>query len=389
MGLIMRNLTFLVILVLVACNGNGPPPPPPPPPECAVWSAPEGCNCPDGTPFASTLGVCAPPRVDRLIDFGAVRGLTAFSTTHRTLEEQVDYIYRTHEKGWTTHRVGAQARWPQSCGTTDLQQVLDPEFIPSDDIIYQMAAQGYLPCGPPHKSPEADANLVRLLEVTARIPNTWVQLIPSFTYKHVDKGSSQENIEFFNRMFDHVNFIISKGDYKHVIYELFNEVIHPISSHLSEEDVEKMFIHARSETWLPVSTDHHGVTSTPKWLGRYPGIWRRRATYIAFHTPRNPEPSFNEIKESQERFGYTKPVLVDEIVCWASDRAITKYNLRNKGTIAEKGYGTEESRMAQCVRHLRDLHWNNWKGFFHMIWGIHGYHIGEMPDYDRDIKGES
>ncbi|MHC4736813.1 MAG: hypothetical protein ACYTDW_20535, partial [Planctomycetota bacterium] len=71
--------------------------------------------------------------------------------------------------------------------------------------------------------------------------------------------------------------------------------------------------------------------------------------------------------------------------CWASQLAVDTWNLRNKGTIALKGFGTEQERMNSCVRHLRDIHRNGWRGLFHSIWGIHGRHIGKMPNYDEDI----
>jgi hypothetical protein len=306
----------------------------------------------------------------------------------------VDYFYKTHEEGWTMHRAGAQARWPQSCTPPEGLQVVAPQLLAAleHDVMFQLATQGYLPCGPSHGSPEADANLVRMLEVSARIPNTWIQLIPTFTLKHVDKGSSQANVEYFNGVYDHVLMIVSKGNYKHVIWEMFNEVVHPISSHIKDEDVRDMIRHVQATSTLPIGTDYHGGRAGDEWQGRYPNIWRRHVDYIAFHTERNPEPPLSVMRAAQRRYGYVKPVLIDETVSWASDQAIGDYQLRNNGNIAERGYGTEESRMLQCVVHLKNIYQvrqgeRRWRPFFHSIWGIHGYHIGQMPNFDRDIIG--
>lgn len=385
---IVRTLTFLVILVLFGCNG----PKPPPPPVCDVWSAPEGCVCPTNAPFAQVLRVCAPPRVDRPVDWGAVRGVTAFSLALKSTRSIADITYWVHEHDWTTLRVGAQTShdWCQSHVVDRAVEMSDAAFeqLKEEDLLFALAEAGYLPCGPPHKSAEANRNLVRLLDVTARIPNTWVQLIPTFTYKSHDAGSQAANIAYFNAMFDHVDGIVKAGDYKHVVYELFNEVEHPLSQHIKDEDVRAMFLHARSRTPLPLGTDYHGQGSGTNWKGRYPYVWRDVSTYIAFHTPRNPEPSYRLMEDAQDKYNYTKPVLVDETVCWASGDAIAAWNLQGKSTIAERGYGTEESRMLQVVRHLKNIHRVGWRPFYHSIWGIHCLRPGMMPYYNRDIKGE-
>jgi hypothetical protein len=109
----MKRLLLLTLL-MVACNGE--PPPPPPPDVCDVWSAPEECECPADGPFAPGLGVCAPPRVDRPVDWKAVRGVTAFSLTLRSTRGVVDFTDWIHEAGWTTLRVGAQAN-PRHLGS--------------------------------------------------------------------------------------------------------------------------------------------------------------------------------------------------------------------------------------------------------------------------------
>lgn len=345
---VRHSLAIVMALLVLSCGEPLPPPQPPPPPPvlCPVWEpGPEGCVCPEGTEVAELLGVCAPPRVDRPIDWGAAAGATSFSLVLRDTEWQKDFLYYAHEHNITVYRAGAQVAgdW---CG---------------NDV-------GYLPCGPAHATPEADANLVRLLEVTARIPNTWLQLIPTFTYKSHDEGTQQANIAYFNSMFDHVNAIVEAGGYRHIIYELFNEVVHPLSQHIKDEDVREMLLHARARTDLPVGTDFHGeFRGEDPWPARYPFVWRDLVAYIAFHPRRNPEPTYEHMRTAQERWDYRKPVWCDETVCWASDDEIGRYDLRGKGTIALMGRGTEGERWDVVRRHLRDIRRNGWVPFLHTI----------------------
>jgi len=182
-------------------------------------------------------------------------------------------------------------------------------------------------------------------------------------------------------MFDRVNAIVSKGNYKHVVYELFNEVVHPLSQHIKDEDVREMYLHARSRTTLPLGTDYHGGRADDVWKGRYPYVWRDVSTYLAFHTPRNPEPMRSVIQAAQDKFKYVKRVLVDETVCWASQANIDKYSLVGKGTIAMRGHGTEDQRMTQCTAHLTDIKRVGWVPFFHAIWLIACDELGKLPSY--------
>lgn len=336
----MKRLLPLSIL-LVAMKCNGPEPPPPPVEECEAWAPIDGCEC----RLDEWQGRCVPPRVDRAVDWGAVKGATAFSLALRDVEWQKDFLYHAHEHNITTFRVGAQTAYDWC----------------HNDV-------GYLPCGPPHGSVEADANLIRLLEVTARIPDTWVQLIPTFTYKSHDEGSQQANITYFNRMFDHCNSLVKQGNYKHVVYELFNEVVHPLSSHIKDEDVRAMLLHARANTDLPVGVDFHGeFQGEASWPARYPFVWRGVVDYIAFHPRRNPEPPLKVMLIAQERWDYRKPVWCDETVCWASDDEIMRFGLAGKGTIALMGRGTEAERWEAVRKHLADIREVGWTPFLHTI----------------------
>jgi len=369
-----------IVLIFACCNGEPPIPPPDPEPEyCSIWEekTPD-CECPDGSEFVALLNSCVPPRVDKLIDFSQVNGgVTAFSLVLRDMKYIVQFSqhvldhWTLPERGQVVLRVGAQVAggWCDS------------------------GSAGYLPCGPAYGTREADDNLLRLLEVTSRIPNVYLQIIPTFTYKHIDKGSPAENIKYFNGMFNHANSIVQLGDYKHVVWEMFNEVVHPISQHIKDEDVLLMMQHANRNTPYPMGTDYHGGGEGDDWKGRYPYIWRDVVGYIAFHTPRNPEPSFAIMKKAEDKYKYLQPdsvygieeVWIDETICWASDENISKHNLKGKGTIALQGYGTEDERMSQVVKHLRDIHKLGWKPFYHAIWLIECAEIGRIPTYSTDI----
>ena len=377
----IKTTVFAVLFAFVACNGTGPPPPPPPT-SCGFWGAVDNCICPEGAPYSSVLKVCAPPRVDRAIDWHMGGGITAFSLALRSTTYVREFTYHAQRKGWTILRVGAQTAhdWCQPAALRALSAE-DVEVL-GGDILFSMASAGYLPCGPTHGTAEWEENLTRMLDVTARVHNMWVQLIPSFTHKSHNEGSQAANIEYFNAMFDRVNKVVSKGDYKHVVYELFNEVVHPLSQHIKDEDVREMFRHAKTRTTLPLGTDYHGGRADEVWRGRYPFVWRDVSDYLAFHTPRNPEPMRYVMQAAQDKFNYKKRVLVDETVCWASQASIDKYGLVGKGTIAMNGHGTGDQRMTQCVAHLGDIKRIGWVPFFHAVWLIECAEIGRLPLYN-------
>jgi hypothetical protein len=291
-----------------------------------------------------------------------------------------DYVHHIHASDFTTVRVGSQTD-----GWSDMQAVAAILDVSLDEAV---ALASYLPVGPVFGTPEWEANLVRMLEVTARVPDTWVQLIPTFTWKQRDQGTPEANIDMFNSMFDRVHGVVMAGGYQHVFYEAFNEIVHPLSQHFKDEHVREVLIHINEATQIPVGTDYHGGRADDVWKGRYPYIWRDVVDYIAFHTPRNPEPSLAEMQAAQDKYKYNKPVLIDETVAWASQANIEKWDLEGKGTIAQNGYGTEASRMAQVVAHLRDIsHVTNrnglpWVPTYHSVWGIICNEISKVPPYE-------
>ena len=377
----------LVILALLFTVCNGDPPPPPPPPTCQAWGTFEGCECPVGTERADVLGVCAPPRVDRHIDLGAARGVTAFSLALRDVTYIKEFAYHIQRNSWNVMRVGAQT-------AHDWCAQSFPMELAESDLLMHMRAAGYLPCGPAHGTPQWEANLNRLLDTTARVHNIGVQLIPTFTYKSHNEcnqtewredqeGCQAKNVIYFNKMFDRVNAVVKAGSYQHVVWDVFNEPVHPLSQHIKDEDVRAIMLHMKTQTTLPMGVDYHGGGEGEDWRGRYPYIWRDVSNYLAFHPPRNPTPSYAIMEAAQDKYNYVKPVWADETLCWASQKNIDKYGLKGKGTIAMNGYGTEEQRMDQVVKHLRDINRVGWSPTFHSIWGIECIELGRLPKWEE------
>lgn len=136
----MKRLILLSALLL-SCNGDNGGKTTTTVPVCEVWSAPDGCSCPVDASFAPVLGVCAPPRVDRAVDWGAVRGVTAFSLAMRNIRSIADFSYWVHEHGWTTLRVGAQTShdW---CRDRALKQAVEM----GDEIFDRMMKEDLLFC---------------------------------------------------------------------------------------------------------------------------------------------------------------------------------------------------------------------------------------------------
>lgn len=389
-----------------------------------MWSSgPKGCVCPEGTEFAELLGVCAPPRSDRPVDMGAVRGVTSFSMVVRSSQYQVGFWQWIHQHGWNTGRIGAQVEgdWCDENDRDGVDSDGDGEDNDGD----------YLPCGPRHGSPEWETDLIRMLEVSARIPDTWIQLIPTFTRKSDNPGryrndmsepekerAGRINMDHFNAMFDRVNAIVQAGDYKHIAWDQMNEPVHPLSQHIKDEHTAEMLLHIQANSDLPLGVDYHGGVeresfhaytleemdlampeAVGEWLGRYPFAWRDKVDYIAFHTPRNPEPSLERMRWVDDRWGYTRnnfygveKIWLDETVAYAGDAIIEKYNLRGRGTIVLRGYGTEELRIQQVARHLRNGHMLGWVVFYHSVEGIQNapdekgnFVPFRIPTYNKDI----
>lgn len=394
----MRVALFVFVIWLTTCGGEPPPCEAPTncletggqwtgEPECRcncpeglVYRHDLGCACPVGEDWSEVLDQCAPKRRDQRVNWRRMRGVTAFSLVLQDPEFQWKFVDHVKDAGWNTLRIGAWPGWDW-CDKDDKDgKDSDGDGLDND--------YDYLPCGPGWESKKALENLEATLEITSRIPEVWVSLIPTLTYKSVNKGSQEANIRFFNSQFDRANAIVKKHNYKHVVWEAFNEFVHPLSEHHKDEDALAVLKHMRINTRLPVGMDHGGGRAGEVWQGRYPYIWRGDVDYVAFHTPRNPEPPLKVMEEAQRKYGYSHPVVINETVAWCSDDYLKRYKLKGKGTIAMMGWGSEAQRMNHVLRHLRDIYQVKnsqgirWIPWYHSVEGIDTRTLFWIPDFD-------
>lgn len=300
-----------------------------------------------------------PPRVDRPWDKGATRGVTAFALALRDRAYIRDFLSYVHGYGYTVVRVGAQTDgW-------------GPMGVP------------FLPGGPEPGTKEWRGNLDRMLDETARRPNTWVQLIPTFTHKQIG------DIAHWRSLCRMVIEVVKGGGYRHVFWEAANEAIHPIS-HMNGESVDILLRLLKDETGLPVGADHHGDRRNKQLV--YPYMWRGSVDYIAFHPPRNPDPSASTYKDAYEAYAGQFHILYDETTCWASDAEIGLYGLKGDGNIALCGRGTEEERKDEIRRQKTKILLPNRgrfgarsKFFFHAIWLIECKGFGWIPKHGNSV----
>lgn len=312
-----------------------PPPPPGPPPE--------------------------PPRVDRLWDPASTQGVSAFALTLCDKAYIRDFTQYVHDHGYTVLRVGAQ---------TD---------------GWQGFRAGYLRPGPPVYTPEWRENLHRMLDTTARIPDTWVQLIPTFTHKQ--KGGP----DYQRKLCEAVCDVVVEGGYRHVFWEVMNEFKHLLRhKEIGDGDIADIGRELYDRTGFPVSSDHPGKT-TPEgeWKGYFPVAWRH-FHYFAYHPPRNPDPHRLEYRQAIARWP-RKYILFDETTCYASDAQIDRYGLKGRGTVALMGRGTEHERQAVIhdqknkIKLASQAEGGRGRWFYHSIWGIECR--GELGTADTWIPG--
>ncbi|MHC4705080.1 MAG: hypothetical protein ACYTFQ_31405 [Planctomycetota bacterium] len=272
-----------------------------------------------------------------------------------------DFCHYVHEHGYNWLRVGTQTDgWA--------------------DFGHDKAE--YLRVGPEFGTKAWKENLETLLDVTARVPDTWVQLIPTFTHKQRQKGGYKRFIEMCRK----VNEIVVAGDYKHVFYSAMNEPEHPLSNWMKDEEVRKILLWLREFTPYPVGTDHPGKRSVPasEWWGRFPWVWRDVCDYYAFHPPRNPSPPTDRWRYTVDKYAKEgKFVLWDETTCYASQVEIDKYKLKGKGTIVNMGRGGDRQRQSAMVQEMNKARASGRRGrwLYHSIWGMECLDLGWLPRY--------
>jgi len=331
------------------CRKEEPPPPPPPPP----------------------LPPPEPPRVDRPVHWERLKGVTAFALAMRDRKYVRELGHYLRDHGYTWVRVGGQTDGWRGFG------------VP------------YLHVGPEAGSSEWFKGLYEMLDELARIPEMWVQLIPSFTHKQDFGGDRQQAIEWHKQLIDWNVDVVAEGNFKNVFWEVFNEFVHPLAEHLKDEDALGLAGYLRGalaaygiEQPICVSDHHGGKVNRNHWDARYPYIWRYPASdYYALHPPRNVErngillggPTHEEYCEAVDR--YNVHVLFDETACWATNKEIEEYGLVGKGTIINNGRGSEEKRwrMIQSERDKMMSTGPSGHYLFHSIWGMECTDLGKLP----------
>jgi len=297
-----------------------------------------------------------PPRVDQQPDLYSVRGVTAFGMAKLSEDGLLSYINHCASSGVDIFRVGF---WTDG-------------WAGGKSYIDEAA-------GPPAGSPESIENVRRLLDITSRIPNVYIQAIPTFTHKQHGFARCQELVELSIQL-------VEEHDYKHVVWETFNEYRHPISTVSLSQVVQ--LTRRLGQTGMPVGTDFGGGRDQP-WEGYYPPELKPHVDYIAFHPPRNDynyntkkctplRPSFNRLRKVINSFG--KPVWIDEPECYVSDESIGLYGIGRGGLFTNCGGGTETYRRRLQTEYMNDVERAGGIWFQHYVAGFSCDRLGWLPN---------
>lgn len=199
----MRGLLLAVMVAaMVACDNatvTGPGPVDNPPPTTTVP--------PDPTPTPMDPWEVFGPRVDSSGTPQDLRGYSSFALSIRDVELIGSIVNNAHSYGWNTPRTCAEHRSWQRHG---------------------------LPNSPPIESNEAVYNIRKLLEVTARIPGTYLLLMTNCNLKE-DGATFQQQVDWAATvarvvMGQGIRGLTPTEPFKHVIFEAVNEHHHPASS---------------------------------------------------------------------------------------------------------------------------------------------------------------
>lgn len=291
----------------------------------------------------------SPDRVDRSPNLSDLHIFTFFSATitydaeagYKTLkgfnsQYMLQVIQYMMEKGFNTGRVGAGVDgW-------------------CDNGVF------YLPCGPPALTDEWKENLIGMLEITSRVPGFYVQLIPTFTHKGDDCGL--RCLEALTRA---VMRIVENRGYKHVVWEAFNEFVHPSTAESDNDSgpwwQKKSNLRPEVLTSILRILPHPRGTDFPDnggdgadWRGRLRtaevGNAASYCDYIAWHPSRNPEPTVDAYMKTMSQTA--KPVVFDETVSWISIAEQGMVNKRHsnftQGTEDEMREQVERQQQALC-----------------------------------------
>jgi hypothetical protein len=269
------------------------------------------------------------------------------------------FVYHAQAQGCNMFRVGAQT-----------------DGWAGHPALYLDAA-----AGPMVFSDEWRDNLARLLDVTARIPDTYLQLIPTFTHKH---EGYQRNLRITEEV---VAMVLAEG-YQHVVWEAFNEYRHPIThDSITTRSVGQLLRYLKT-TGLPVGADVSGGRRG-KWVGEYPRELLPLVDYVAFHPPRNdwngntcvPErPDYWQLRKTVNSYP-GKPVWIDEPTCFISDESKARYGITSlHGHYALCGGKTEQARKKHIADYMWDVEHAGGIWFTHASWLFECRYLGWMPN---------
>jgi hypothetical protein len=252
------------------------------------------------------------------------------------------------ERGYNTMRVGAQTDgW-------------------CDNGVF------YLPCGPMALTDEWRENLLGMLDITARIPGLYVQLIPTFTHKGDDCG--RRCLVDLTRT---VVRIAQRHDYKHILWEGFNEFVHPSTA---EGDNPSPWYSRGGNLDPAILRAVMDILPHPRGVdfpdnGKAGEDWRgnlkssetqgaaRLCDYIAFHPSRNPEPTAEAYRRTMALTG--KPVIFDETVSYITMGEQAQVNKHHSNYT----HGDTELEMKQQVRKQQQALCNAGSTCsFHALW---------------------
>jgi hypothetical protein len=241
-----------------------------------------------------------------------------------------------------------------------------------------------------------------MLDETGR-QEVWVQLIPTFTHKAM---GGRQAYEYQRELCGKVARVVTDLQVSHVFWNVMNEFKHPLRNEwLKDEHILYLGQYLHDATGLPVSSDAPGeIKWLPDhagerwiWKGRYPDIWQRAFTHLAFHPPRNVRKRDNSYayKRWPNAEDYTRvaqrweqfTILYNETTKSASQEEIERWELRGSDNVALSGRGTDEDRKAV----IREVKQNIKAGgkrsryFFHSQWaGIRcdpAEPLGWLPEY--------
>lgn len=336
-----KFLPFLFALVLVACPMDDCDPP---------TASDGGDNVTNNNPIITDDSQPAPERVDRKPNIHNMHIFTFFGATreydetlgHMTAQNfEAQYVTQVirymMERGYNTGRVGAQTDgwW-------------DNEAF-------------YLVAGPEPFTPEWRAKLKGFLDLTARIPGFQLQLIPTFTHKGNPKGKKH-----LVELTKEVVKIVQAKNYKHVVWEAFNEFWHPSTrdgNNLNSGTLEAVMDalpHPRGTDFPDNGKEGDEWRGNPKdKIGR---AAKNMMDYMAFHPSRNPEPTVNAYIQSMNSFG--RAVVFDETVSWIS---ITEQGMVNKNS-ALFTHGDEKEMRKQVTNQQHALCNAGATCSFHALW---------------------